>query len=76
MPRLRVRSAFRAWSECARTLADNPLVLLHGDAADLLVSASLVVLRKLAPADRQPDEALRHEFDVHSPIPKSSLSWQ
>ena len=57
-PKATLLGAFAAWSECVRALADNPLVLLHGESASLIVSSALVVLAKVSPADVR-DELLR-----------------
>ena len=46
-----VLDVFPAWSECIRALADNPLVLLHGEAAATLISTAIDLLSgKLSPS--------------------------
>jgi hypothetical protein len=50
--------AFGEWSACMRTFADNPLVMLQGEAAALIIHSTLVVMRRLSSANVQ-DEALR-----------------
>ena len=54
-----VLDVFPAWSECIRALADNPLVLLRGEAAATLISTAIDLLSgKLAPSFAA-DETIR-----------------
>ena len=60
-----VLKGFPQWAAFARALADNPLVMVHAEAAELIVGGVLTVLRKLGTAGVQ-DEALRAKLDEAS----------